>query len=229
MDKPQLTPEVVDELLEHFVDPVHGSPSRGRKPIGVLSLRVDDLRQFGSSKNVLASKGSRSYKLSKLRSQILRHNHVADLDSTLHLSLHQVAAFTDPWTKLRPYHDVDAVSYLACLTCNDKARFIFNIFPKKMIPAGIEDSGFHIKIRAVQGHSSCQGIMIPQHLVSCWISRRAVIWATSFMPRPMRIMIPSMLTVWSFLRFPTDLAMKRGVSVCTLCMLAVSRLRAMAL
>ena len=43
MDKPQLTPEVVDELLEHFVDPVRGSPSRGRKPIGVLSLRVDDL------------------------------------------------------------------------------------------------------------------------------------------------------------------------------------------
>ena len=35
VDKPQLTPEVGDELLEHFVDPVHGSPSRGRKPIGV--------------------------------------------------------------------------------------------------------------------------------------------------------------------------------------------------
>ena len=43
MDNPQLTPEVVDELLEHFVDPVQGSPSRGRKPIGVLSLHVDDL------------------------------------------------------------------------------------------------------------------------------------------------------------------------------------------
>ena len=99
-------------------------------------------------------KHSQSHKLSKLRSQISRHNHVADLDSTLHLSLHQVAAFTDPWTKLRPYHDVDAVSYLASLTCNDKARFIFNIFPKQMIPAGIEDSGFHIKIRVVQGHSS---------------------------------------------------------------------------
>ena len=47
VDKPQLTPEVVDELLEHFVDPVHGSPSRGRKPIGVLSLRVDDLMITG--------------------------------------------------------------------------------------------------------------------------------------------------------------------------------------
>ena len=47
MDKPQLTPEVVDELLEHFVDPVHGSPSRGRKPIGVLSLHVDDLMIAG--------------------------------------------------------------------------------------------------------------------------------------------------------------------------------------
>ena len=99
-------------------------------------------------------KHSQSYKLSKLHSQTLRHNHVADLDSTLHLSLHQVAAFTDPWTKLRPYHDVDAVSYLASLTCNDRARFIFNISPKKMFPAGIEDLGFHIKVRAVQGHSS---------------------------------------------------------------------------
>ena len=47
LDKPQLTPEVVDELLEHFVDPVHGSPSRGRKPIGVLSLHVDDLMITG--------------------------------------------------------------------------------------------------------------------------------------------------------------------------------------
>ena len=97
---------------------------------------------------------SQSYKLSKLRSQILRHSHVADLDSTLGLSLHQLAAFIDPWTRLRPYHDVDAVSYLASLTCNDKARFIFNIFPKKLIPAGVEDLGFHIKVRAVQGHSS---------------------------------------------------------------------------
>ena len=52
------------------------------------------------------------------------------------------------------YHDVDAVSYLASLTCNDKARFISNIFPKKLIPAGVEDLRFHIKVRAVQGHSS---------------------------------------------------------------------------
>ena len=47
VDKPQLTPEVVDELLERVVDPVHGSPSRGRKPICVLSLRVDDLMITG--------------------------------------------------------------------------------------------------------------------------------------------------------------------------------------
>ena len=99
-------------------------------------------------------KQSQSYKLSKLRSAILRHNHVADLDSTLHLSLHQLAAFITPGAKLRPYHDVDGASCLASLTCNDKARFIFNISPKKMIPQGIEDLGFHIKVRAVQGHSS---------------------------------------------------------------------------
>ena len=122
---------------------------------------------------------SQSYKLSKLRSSILRHSHVADLDSSLHLSLHQLAAIIDPGSRLRPYHDVDAVSYLASLTCNDKARFIFNIFPKKLIPAGVEDIGFHIKVRAVQGHS------ILQHLESCWTSRRAVIWATFFMPLPM--------------------------------------------
>ena len=39
----QLTPELVDQLPEHFVDPVHGSPSKGRKPVGILSLHVDDL------------------------------------------------------------------------------------------------------------------------------------------------------------------------------------------
>ena len=48
-------------------------------------------------------KHSQSYKLSKLHSQILRHSHVADLDRTLHLSLHQLAAFVDPGTRLRPY------------------------------------------------------------------------------------------------------------------------------
>ena len=39
----QLTPELVGQLLEHFVDPVNGSPSKGRKSVGVLSLHVDDL------------------------------------------------------------------------------------------------------------------------------------------------------------------------------------------
>eukprot|EP00439_Symbiodinium_sp_Y106_P057758 s4162_g8.t1 len=39
----ELSPELVDQLLEHFVDPVHGSPSKGRKTVGVLSLHVDDL------------------------------------------------------------------------------------------------------------------------------------------------------------------------------------------
>ena len=47
MDEPQLTPEVVDELLENFVDPVHCSNSRGRRPIGLLSLHVDDFMITG--------------------------------------------------------------------------------------------------------------------------------------------------------------------------------------
>ena len=58
---------------------------------------------------------------------------MADLDSTLHLSLHHVAAITDPGLGLRPFFDVDVASYLACLSCNDKARFVFNVSPKKMI------------------------------------------------------------------------------------------------
>ena len=39
----ELSSELVDQLLEHFVDPVHGSPSKGRKTVGVMSLHADDL------------------------------------------------------------------------------------------------------------------------------------------------------------------------------------------
>ena len=45
---PQLTPEVVEELLEHFMDPVHGSNSKGRKTIGMCCLHVDDLFVTGT-------------------------------------------------------------------------------------------------------------------------------------------------------------------------------------
>ena len=40
---PQLTPKIVEELLEHFMDPVNGSNAKGRKPIGMCCLHVDDL------------------------------------------------------------------------------------------------------------------------------------------------------------------------------------------
>ena len=40
---PQLTPEIVEELLEHFMDPVNGSNAKGRKPIGMCCLHVNDL------------------------------------------------------------------------------------------------------------------------------------------------------------------------------------------
>ena len=40
---PQLTPEIVEQLLEHFMDPVNGSNAKGRKPIGMCCLHVDDL------------------------------------------------------------------------------------------------------------------------------------------------------------------------------------------
>ena len=46
----QLTPELVDQLLEHFVDPVHGSPSRNRKAVRVMNLHVDDLIIGGTPK-----------------------------------------------------------------------------------------------------------------------------------------------------------------------------------
>ena len=40
---PQLTPEIVEELLEHFMDPVNGRNAKGRKPIGMCCLHVGDL------------------------------------------------------------------------------------------------------------------------------------------------------------------------------------------
>ena len=46
----ELSPELVDQLLEHFVDPVHGSPSKGRKTVGVMSPHVDDLIISGTEK-----------------------------------------------------------------------------------------------------------------------------------------------------------------------------------
>ena len=39
----QLTPQLGNQLLEHFVDPVPGSTSKGRKSVGALSLHVDDI------------------------------------------------------------------------------------------------------------------------------------------------------------------------------------------
>ena len=36
----ELSPDLVGQLLEHFVDPVHGSPSKGRKTVGLMSLYV---------------------------------------------------------------------------------------------------------------------------------------------------------------------------------------------
>ena len=45
---PQLTPEIVEELLEHIMDPVNGSNAKGRKPIGVCCLHVDDLFSTGT-------------------------------------------------------------------------------------------------------------------------------------------------------------------------------------
>ena len=62
---PQLTPEIVEQLLEHFMDPVNGSNAKGRKPIGMCCLHVDDLfitgtpRSFWRSSRKLSSHNSR--------------------------------------------------------------------------------------------------------------------------------------------------------------------------
>ena len=40
---PQLTPDIVEELLEHFMDPFNGSNAKGRKPMGMCCLHFDDL------------------------------------------------------------------------------------------------------------------------------------------------------------------------------------------
>ena len=40
---PQLTPEIVEEFLGHFMDPENGSNAKGRKPIGMCCLHVDHL------------------------------------------------------------------------------------------------------------------------------------------------------------------------------------------
>ena len=47
---PQLTPEAVEELLEHFMDPVNGSNAKGGKPIGMCCLHVDDLVHYWNSR-----------------------------------------------------------------------------------------------------------------------------------------------------------------------------------
>ena len=62
---PQLTPEVVEELLEHFMDPVHGSNSKGRKTIGMCCLHVDDLFVTGTPDFLekLKSKVKASFKI----------------------------------------------------------------------------------------------------------------------------------------------------------------------
>ena len=66
-------------------------------------------------------------------------------------------------------------------TCKHKAWFIFNIFPKKLIPAGVEDLGFHIKVRAVQGHSS-----LPRNYDPAALGELLDIkMVTSFTPPPM--------------------------------------------
>ncbi len=46
---PQLTPlTLVEELLESFMDPVHGNNAKGRKTIGMCCFLVDELLTTGT-------------------------------------------------------------------------------------------------------------------------------------------------------------------------------------
>ena len=68
----ELSPELVDQLLEHFVDPVRGSPAKGRKTVGVMSLHVDDLIITGSSEFLHGSwRRSRSSLLLVMRTKMI--------------------------------------------------------------------------------------------------------------------------------------------------------------
>ena len=72
----ELSPELVDQLIEHFVDPVHGSPSKGRKTVGVMSLHVDDLNISGTSEFL-------TWFLKKIREHFtVRHEDKNDLTFT---------------------------------------------------------------------------------------------------------------------------------------------------
>ena len=53
---PRLTPEVVEELLEHLMDPVSGSNAKGRKPIGMCCLHVGDLFITGTQSSWRSSR-----------------------------------------------------------------------------------------------------------------------------------------------------------------------------
>ena len=46
--EPQLTPEVVEELVKHFMDTVRGSNAEGRKTIGMCCLHVEFLFTTGT-------------------------------------------------------------------------------------------------------------------------------------------------------------------------------------
>ena len=37
------SPEVMDQLLDHLLDPITGSPAHGKTVLGAMALRVDDL------------------------------------------------------------------------------------------------------------------------------------------------------------------------------------------
>ena len=45
---PQLTTEIVEERLEHVMDPVNGSNAKRRNPIGMCCLHVGDLFNAGT-------------------------------------------------------------------------------------------------------------------------------------------------------------------------------------
>ena len=57
---PSLTDEIAEQILDYFLDPIAGSNSKGRKPLVLVNLHVDDLLITGKSEDV-------SYLLSLIR------------------------------------------------------------------------------------------------------------------------------------------------------------------
>ena len=96
---PSLTDEIAEQILDYFLDPIAGSNSKGRKPLVVVNLHVDDLFITGNQADV-------SYLLTLIRKEYTigsedkndieftgqRISWVSDKDKKQYIRVHQQKA-----------------------------------------------------------------------------------------------------------------------------------------